>query len=138
MSHDPNPLHRFAGRDLTGAEAAELERLLDARPDRRDEWARLQRLTGALQAARTDAFQAPVRAQVMAQIQGERASTADALAATLQAMFVRIEVAALAAIAGLCIHNLAAVDGAYAASWIERLLGVPGTTLETLLLFGTM
>jgi len=74
----------------------------------------------------------------MAQIQGERASTADALAATLQAMFVRIEVAALAAIAGLCIHNLAAVDGAYAASWIERLLGVPGTTLETLLLFGTM
>lgn len=139
MPRDRDPLLRFVGRDLSDAESAELERLLDDRPELRVEWERLHALSSTLQAGRADGFSTPIRSRVMAQIRETERSTADGFVAALQTMFVRLEMAALVAIVGLAVHNLAVMDDPYtAASWIESLLGLPGTTLETLLLFGAM
>jgi len=137
MPHDRDPLLPFAGRNLPDAEAAELERLLEDHPDRRAEWERLQALSATLQAGRADGFASPIRSRVMTALRGD-GPRAPGIAAALRPMFVRLEVAALVAIAGLAVHNLVVMGDPYAASWIERLLGVPGTTLESLLLFGAM
>jgi ferric-dicitrate binding protein FerR (iron transport regulator) len=139
MSHDRNALLRFAGRDLSEDESAELERLLEDRPGLRAEWERLRALSSTLQASRADGFATPIRSRVMERIRTTERSAADGLAAALQPMFVRMELAALVAIVGLAVHNLAVMNDPYAAaSWVEVLLGVPGTTWESLLLVGAM
>lgn len=139
MPRDRDTLLRFAGRDLSDAESAELERLLDERPGLHAEWARLHALSSTLQEHRAEGFSTPIRSRVMAQIRETQRSTTDGLVASLQPLFVRMELAAIVAIFGLAVHNLAVMDDPYtAASWVESLLGVPGTTLETLLLFSVM
>jgi len=139
MSYNRDPLLRFVGRDLSDAESADLKRVLDDRPDLRGEWERLHALSSALQEHRADGFATPIRSRVMDRLREPRRSTADALAASLQPMFVRMELAALVVIVGLAVHNLTVMGDPYtAASWVEALLGMPGTTLESLLLFGAM
>lgn len=137
MSRDRDLLLPFVGRTLTDAESAALERVLADRPELRAEWERLRALSSTLQAYRADGFATPIRSRVMDRLRAPRETGADRLAAALQPLFVRLEMAALVAIVGLAVHNLTVMNDPYmAASWAEALLGLPGTTLESLLLFG--
>lgn len=137
MSRDRDLLLPFVGRTLTDAESAALERVLADRPELRAEWERLRALSSTLQAHRADGFATPIRSRVMDRLRAPRETGADRLAAALQPLFVRLEMAALVAIVGLAVHNLTVMNDPYmAASWAEALLGLPGTTLESLLLFG--
>ncbi|NBB73802.1 MAG: hypothetical protein GVY35_09000 [Bacteroidetes bacterium] len=139
MPHDRDRLLPFVGRTLTDAESAELERMLAGRPALRAEWERLRALSSTLQAHRADGFATPIRARVMDRLRAPQETGAEGLATALQTLFVRMELAALVAIVGLAVHNLTVMNDPYAAaSWVEALLGLPGTTLESLLLFGAM
>lgn len=139
MPRDRDALLRFVGRSLTDAESAELERMLADRPKLRAEWERLHALSSTLQAHRVDGFATPIRSRVMDRLRDTSHADAGGLAAVLQTLFVRLELAALVAIVGLAVHNLTVMNDPYAAaSWMEALLGLPGTTLESLLLFGAM
>jgi ferric-dicitrate binding protein FerR (iron transport regulator) len=139
MPRDRDRLLPFVGRALTDAESAELERLLADRPELRAEWERLRALSSTLQAHRADGFATPIRSRVMERLRDPQETNAENLATALQTLFVRMEMAALVAIVGLAVHNLMVMNDPYmAASWVEALLGLPGTTLESLLLFGAM
>ena len=139
MPRDRDLLLRYVGRSLTDAESAELERMLAERPELRAEWERLHALSATLQAHRADSFATPIRSRVMDRLRAPHNAGADGLATALQTLFVRLEMAALVAIVGLAVHNLTVMNDPYtAASWVEALLGLPGTTLESLLLFGAM
>jgi len=139
MPRDRDLLLPFVGRPLTDAESAELERVLADRPELRAEWERLHTLSSTLQAHRADGFETPIRARAMDRLRDTQDAGADGLATALQTLFVRLEMAALVAIVGLAVHNLTVMNDPYmAASWVEALLGLPGTTLESLLLFGVM
>ena len=139
MPRDRDPLLRFVGRSLTDAESDELERLLVDRPELRAKWERLHALSSTLRAHRADGFATPIRSRVMDRLRAPQHTGADRLATALQTLFVRLELAALVAIVGLAVHNLTVMDSPYAAaSWVEALFGLPGTTLESLLLFGAM
>jgi hypothetical protein len=139
MPCDRDTLLRFIGRDLSGAESVELQGTLDDRPALRAEWERLHALSSALREHRADDFSPEFRSRVMERVRKSRRSTADDFVASLQTMFARMELAAVVSIVGLAVHNLTVVAPPYvAASWIEAVLGLPGTTLESILLFGAM
>ena len=139
MSRDRDTLLRFIGRDLSEDESAELQGTLDDRPELWAEWERLHALSSALREHRADDFSPGFRSRVMKRVRKTRRSTADDFVASLQTTFVRMELAAVASIVGLAVHNLTVVAPPYvASSWIEAVLGLPGTTLESILLFGAM
>ena len=132
---DRTQLLRLMDGSLDAPEAERLRVRLERDATLRDAWQRLQATQAALHthdASFDDGFAQRVMERLRPAAPGETS-----LAEVLQPLFVRMELAAFTLIAGLAVYNVTAMSEAVvAASLVEMLFGLPGTTLENVLLLG--
>ena len=137
MTPDRTQLLRLLDGSLDAATAQRLHSRMEHDADLRAEWNHLQTTQDALQ-THSAAFDDGFARRVMQRLRAATGSEA-ALADALQWLFVRVEVAALTLIVLLAVYNVTAMSEAIgAASFLETLFGLPGTTLENVLLFGAL
>jgi anti-sigma factor RsiW len=137
MTPDRAQLIRLMDGSLDDATARRLRSRLEHDTDLRAEWNRLQAMQSMLQ-AHTASFEDGFSRRVMQRLRPAPGAD-ESLAEALQWLFVRVEVAALALIVLLAVYNVTAMNDAVAASsFLEALFGLPGTTLENVLLFAAL
>lgn len=137
MTPDRARLIRLMDGSLDDAAARSLRSRLEHDADLRAEWNRLRTMQATLQ-SHTASFEDGFPRRVMQQLRTAPGAD-ESLAEALQWLFVRVEAAALALIVVLAVYNVTAMSDAVAASsFLEALFGLPGTTLENVLLFATL